>query len=112
MKAQFDNPLTLESDHREIAASGPLIWRSGDAQHCRISVVLTQGSVSGTGDTGNYNAGDDTWECDVVAANGGQWQAGQSVHCVGTITPSGPPPAEPWLPQDVALQLQQAAAPA
>jgi hypothetical protein len=112
MISKFDNPLELSSDRRTITATGPLTWGSGDAQHCRIAVVLTQGSLSGTGDTGNYNDDDQTWECDVRAPNGAQWQVGQLVHCVGTITMSAPPPAQSWPPQDVSLQLEQAAAPA
>jgi hypothetical protein len=109
MKTNFDDPLPLSSDRRKITAQGPFEWAPGDAPHCRITVVITQGTLRGTGDTGNYNNGDSTWECDVDG--GGQWQVGE-VHCVGTVTTSAPPPADPWPPQDVALQLQQAAAPA
>jgi hypothetical protein len=114
MKTQFDNPLELSSDRRTITATGPLEWGPGAAPHCRISVVLMQGSVSGSGDTGNYNHGDATWDCDVRAANGAQWQTGPLVSCVGTVTMSAPPPADPWPPQAVSLQLElkPAAAPA
>jgi hypothetical protein len=113
MKSQFDDPLPLSADRRTITAKGPLEWASGDAQHCRISVVITQGNLRGTGDTGNYNDDDQTWDCDVRvdSPHNGQWQVGE-VHCVGTITMSGPPPPDAWPAQDVSLQLQQAAAPA
>jgi hypothetical protein len=112
MKTQFADPLPLSSDRTKITATGPLPWGQGDAPHCRITVVLTQGTLTGTGDTGNYNHGDPEWSCDVEADDDGQWQANQQVHCVGTITMSGPPPADAWPPQDVSLQLEQAAAPA
>jgi hypothetical protein len=112
MISKFDNPLELSSDRRRIMAKGPLTWEQGDAPHCRISVVLTQGALTGTGDTGNYGNDDHWWECHVDSSNGAQWQIGQPVHCVGTITMSAPPPAKPWPAQDVSLQLEQAAAPA
>jgi hypothetical protein len=112
MKSNFDNPLVLSSDRRTITARGPLDWASGDAQHCRITVQLTQGNLTAPGDTGNYGRNDDTWECDVRAPNHAQWQVDQTVHCVGTITMSGPPSADPWPPQDVSLQLQPAPTPA
>jgi hypothetical protein len=111
MKSNFDNPLVLK-DARTIVAAGPLEWDPGDADHCRITVQLTQGALSASGDTGNYNKGDATWKCNVQLPSGQQWNAGQTVHCVGTINPSGPPPPQPWPPQDVSLQPQQAAAPA
>jgi len=112
MKTNFDNPLELSSDHRTIFAAGPITWEQGD-QHCHISVVLTQnnGAIQGSGDTGNYNPHDATWECtvDVTTPHNGQWNPGLAVHCVGTASP---PPSSPWPPQDVSLQVQPAAAPA
>jgi hypothetical protein len=45
-----------------------------------------------------------------ITATGGR-QVG-TVHCVATLTMSGPPPAQPWPRQGVSLQLQQAETPA
>jgi hypothetical protein len=112
MISKFNNPLEVSADGRRITATGPLEWQPGDAPHCRITVVLTQGTVSAPGDTGNYDDEDKTWECHVDAPHGARWQVGLLVHCVGTITMSAPPPAASWPPQDVSLQVQQAAAPA
>ena len=109
MKSNFDNPLALSSDGRTITATGPLDWAPGDADHCRITVQLNQGDITAPGDTGNYGQNDDRWECDVRAPHNAQWQVGETVHCVGTITMSGPPAPDSWPPQDVSLQLQQAA---
>ena len=112
MKTQFDDPLEVSSDLSTIFASGPLEWDPGD-QHCKISVVLTQnnGAIRGTGDTGNYNTGDSTWECDVKVStpHNGHWDPSQPVHCEGTATP---PPSRTWGPQNVSLQVQHAEAPA
>jgi hypothetical protein len=102
MHSQFDDPLPMKSANT-IRAKGPLLdWRSSDPRHCKITAVLTQGSepntVTGTCNTGNYNHGDDRWECDVTAAGGKVWDAALPVHCVGTITP----PGTDWV-QDVSL---------
>ena len=108
MQTNFDNPLEVSSDGRTIFATGPITWEPGD-DHCRISVVLTQGSLRATGDTGNYSTQDTTWECDVQLPTGQQWDLAKTVHCVGTATP---PTSSTWPPQDVSLQRQPAAAPA
>jgi hypothetical protein len=112
MNSQFDDPLELSDDRRKITARGPLEWNPDDAKHCRITVVLTQSGHSGHGDTGNYNHGDDTWDCDVERDDGGRWDPSLPVHCVGTIHIETPPNPDLWPPQDVQLELEAAAAPA
>lgn len=108
MQTNFANPLGVSSDGRTIFATGRITWEPGDDQ-CRISVVLTQGSLRATGNTGTYNTDDPIWECDVQLPSGQQWDLTKTVHCVGTATP---PTSSPWPPQDVTLQRQRAAAPA
>ena len=110
MNSQFDAVLPLSKDCRKITALGPLRWNPDDAEHCRISVVLTQNGHSGHGDTGNYNHGDRTWDCDVKRDDGGLWDPNQPVHCVGTIHIEVPPNPDLWPPQDVDLQHETAAA--
>jgi hypothetical protein len=116
MHSQFDDPLTLDDDRRKITATGPLTWNRNDAPNCRISVTLTQGSppnqVTGTGHTGNYGHNKSVWSIDVQADDGASWDPNQPVVCNGTITMSGPPPADPWPEQTVSLVLEPAAAPA
>jgi hypothetical protein len=113
MNSQFDQKLPLRDDCRRITAQGPLTWNSHDAPHCRITVVLTQNGHSGHGDTGNYNHGDPTWECDVERDDGGCWDPNLPVHCMGTILMSSVPPnPDQWPPQDVVLDHETAAAPA
>jgi hypothetical protein len=110
MKTQFDNPLELSEDRRRITAKGPLEWDPGDNRKCHIAVQITQGNLTGTGHTGNWNHGDHWWHCHVDAPHGEEWDDTADVRCVGTITMSAPPPALPWFPQTVALQLALAPA--
>ena len=112
MNSPFDTTLPLDEDCRKIAAQGLLVWNPDDAKHCRISVVLTQSGHSGHGDTGKYNHGDDRWDRDVERDDGGRWDPSLPVHCVGTIHIDTPPNPDLWPPQDVALELEPAPAPA
>ena len=107
MHSNFDDPLELK-DARTIVAKGPLVWGPGPGQ-CKIDVVITQGSLSAPGHTGNWNQDDDSWDCDVQLPSNQQWDPSQPVHCVGTATP---PPVNTWDPQDVSLERKQAATPA
>jgi hypothetical protein len=108
MQTNFDDPLQVRCDGRTIIVTGRIRWDPGD-DHCRISVVLTQGNLRATCNTGNYTPPDDTWECQGQLPSGQQWDLTKTVHCVGTATP---PPSAPWPPQDVSLEHQPAAAPA
>lgn len=111
MNSQFDDPLVLK-DPQTIKATGPLLdWKQSDADHCEIGVTLTQGTppnqVCGTCDTGKYDRKAKRWKCEVKAkdakGNDTVWDPTKTVHCVGTIEMSDPPPADTWDPQDVAL---------
>jgi len=107
MKTQFDNPLVLSEDGHTIRATGKFDWgtiSAGDKQECNISVVLMQGSVSGSANAGDYKTGDHDWDCEVPAANGAQWHTGPLVGCIGTVTVTKPPEPAPWPPQAVSLQ--------
>ena len=110
MHSKFDNPLELSSDQKTIYATGPLSWDPGDADHCEISVTMTQGTHVGHGHTGNYNHDECRWKCDVKRDDGGKWNVAD-VLAHGDIHMSDPPPALPWPDQTVSLVLQTAAAP-
>src|SRR3954470_15628481 len=105
MKSAFNPQLELSSDRRRITAAGPLKdWKSSDADPCKITATLTQGTVSGTCKTGSYNRNKTTWQCDVDAPNGQQWDPAALVHCHGEIEMSAPPPADSWPDQEVSLE--------
>src|SRR3954469_10811964 len=113
MKSAFYPQLELSSDRRKITAAGPLEdWKSSDADHCKITATLTQGTVSQTCRTGSYDRHKTTWECDVDAPNGQEWDPDALAHCHGEIEMSDPPPADPWPDQDSSLRLEPVAAPA
>jgi hypothetical protein len=110
MFSKFDDPLELSSDRRTITAAGPLKdWKPSDADHCKITAKLTQGTLSATCRTGSYGRGNTSWDCKVDAPNGAHWDPDAPVHCHGEIEMSGPPPADPWPDQDVDLKVKVAA---
>jgi hypothetical protein len=104
VRTNFINPLYITNDGRRVIAEGPIDWEGGTGQ-CSIAATITQGNVQGSGDTGNYNQGDPSWECNCDVQGSGRFQPGPA-RAHGVISGTSNPPPAPWPDQTVELVLQ------
>jgi len=99
MKANFYPQLTLDDQHRKVAAAGPLNWNEieSDVERLKIVAVVTQGGVHGRAISREYKRRDnDTeWWCEVEADNGGNFTPG-TAPCAGTLYYTRPDGVTPW----------------
>jgi hypothetical protein len=108
VKPNFDSPLNLDRDNRRVDATGPLDWQGATGQ-CRVVVTITQTvngtTVVATGDSGNYNAPEPTWDANADTEHHEQLQPG-SAHAEGVLTLTDPPRPEIRWSEDVQLQAR------
>lgn len=101
MRTNFITPLYISDDGRRVRAEGPLDWEGGTGE-CWISFTITQGDVSASDATGNYNEGKTAWEKDADVDGDGAFQPGPA-RAEGWIHGHSVPAPAPWPPQSVEL---------
>ena len=109
MKPNFDSPLSLDNDNRRVDAIGPLEWEGATGQ-CRVAVTITQiingATVLATGESGNYNSNEPTWDTHADTRNGLQLRPGPA-QATGVLTLTDP--TRPSIQWTETVQLQNGA---
>jgi hypothetical protein len=105
MKANFNSPLELSSNHKRVKVRGPLVWEDDGGERVRVkNVQIVQDAVVGRGDSGEFKRGDgNLWWCD---ADGDDEFSPGLATASGTVVRTRPGPEVDVFPWSQAVFLQ------